>query len=100
MKLVITLTPASDISADQRHAAQERYRELLEEVFGGPEAVWKRYEAALASAQQGQERSRLPQQALRDLLRWEEAAGIASKLALGGIHVNGANFSFDVSRLP
>ena len=100
MKLVITLTGASDISADERNAAQERYREVLEEVFGGPEAVWKRYEAALASVQLGQERSRLPQQALRDLLRWEEAAGVAAKLAIGGIPVHAANLSFGLSRLP
>ena len=100
MKLVITLTGASDISDDERNAAQERYRNLLEEVFGGPEAVWKRYEAALASVQQGPERSRLPHQALRDLLRWEEAAGVAAKLAMGAIPGRGANFSFHVSRLP
>ena len=100
MKLVIRLTGASDISADERNAAQERYRQLLEEVFGGPEAVWKRYEAALASVQLGAERSQLSQQRLRDLLRWEEAAGVAAKLALGGVPVGGANFSFEVSRLP
>ena len=100
MKLVITLTGASDISADERNAAQERYRELLEEVFGGPEAVWKRYEAAQASAQHGGERGSLPQQSLRDLLRWEEAAGVAAKLAIGGMPVRSANFSFAVSRLP
>ena len=100
MKLVITLTGASDISADERNVAQERYRELLEEVFGGPEAVWKRYEAALASLRHGGERSSLPQQSLRDLLRWEEAAGVAAKLAIGGMPVRGENFSFDVSRLP
>ena len=100
MKLVITLTGVSDISADERNAAQERYRTVLEEVFGGPEAVWKRYEAALASVQHDQERSRLPQQSLRDLQRWEEAAGVAAQLAIGGIPVRGTNFSFDVSRLP
>ena len=100
MKLIITLTGASAISAREREAAQGRYREVLEEVFGGPEGVWKRYQAAMTSMQSGPDRNRLSQQTLRDLLRWEEAAGVAAKLALGGLAIGGGSASFEVSRQP
>ena len=100
MKLIIALTGAPDVSLGEREAAQDRYREVLEEVFGGPEGVWRRYQAAMTSMQSGLDRKRLPQQTLRDLRRWEEAAGVAAKLALGSLAIGGGSACFEVSREP
>lgn len=90
MKLVITLSGASEIPPDERKHVEHRYREALEVVFGGSLAAWKRFEAAKAA------QGLTTPQAARDRARWEEVAATAAKLSLGGLPYNTVNASFGV----
>jgi hypothetical protein len=88
MKLEISLGGVPDLPAHERDAAQIRYLEVLELVFGGPEAVWTRWEAARQAIDAN----------ARDSARWHEVASLAAKLALGGLRVDTSGASFTIAR--
>ena len=99
MKLGIRLTGVSDISADERELAQHRYLQILEEVFGGPESVWKRHEGATAALRVKDAGLPMGPAQARDLNRWEEAHAVAAKLALGSFATRQEGASFEMTRL-
>ena len=99
MKLGIRLTGVPDMSADEREIAQSRYLQILEEVFGGPEGVWKRHECATAALRVKDAGQPLGPAEVRDLKRWEEAHAVAAKLALGSVTTHKEAACFGLMRL-
>ena len=95
MKLVISLSGVSDMSLQERASAERRYLDVLEEVFGGADAVWMRLQAAQQAKADG---SGGPAE-MRAISRWEQAELVASNLALGGRQWTGTP-TFTVSNTP
>lgn len=98
MKLGIRLTGVSGMTADERAFAQDRYLLILEEVFGGPEGVWKRYECATSALRANKAGQAMGPAGVRDIKRWEEAHAVAAKLALGSMTTDKES-AFEVLRL-